>query len=69
VTVSIADQIKAAKRELAMRQSAYPRFVARGSMRQEKADEEIAAMTAIIGTLEAVAEGPQHRLTREPEKP
>lgn len=53
--VPLAEQIAAAKREAAMRRRAYPRWVSRGRMTQEKADSEIAAMDAIVATLEAVA--------------
>lgn len=50
--VSLEQQVKCARRELAMRRGAYPRFVAHGKMKQAKADEEIAAMEAILATLE-----------------
>lgn len=52
--MDIADQIAAARRELGMRRGVYPRRVADGKMKQAKADHEIAAMEAIIATLEAV---------------
>jgi hypothetical protein len=54
--ISIPDQIKAAKRELAMRKNVYPKWVASGRMKQATADHEIAAMTAIIATLEGVVQ-------------
>ncbi|HND55970.1 MAG TPA: hypothetical protein PLV92_26315 [Pirellulaceae bacterium] len=47
-------QIDAAKRELGLRRKVYPRLVAKGQLRQSSADEEIAAMTAIVETLEFV---------------
>jgi hypothetical protein len=37
-----------ALRELAMRRSAYPRWIAQGRMKQEIADREIAVMQAIV---------------------
>lgn len=52
--VTIDRQIQAARRELGMRRGAYPRFVAIGKMSQQAADGEIAAMQAIIETLERV---------------
>lgn len=54
MSVSIDRQINCAKRELSMRLGVYPRWVANGRMSQEKADDEIAAMEAIIETLEEV---------------
>ena len=45
-------QLACAQRELALRHSAYPRWVAAGKMKQSKADEEIEAMRAIVKTLE-----------------
>lgn len=52
-------QIDAAKRELDLRRKVYPRLVAKGSLRQSSADEEIAAMTAIIETLETLMRSQQ----------
>jgi GH15 family glucan-1,4-alpha-glucosidase len=54
MSVSLATQIESAKRELAMRRSAYPKWVQNGRLTQGKADHEIAAMQAIIATLEAL---------------
>jgi hypothetical protein len=51
MTVSLADQIACVKRELAMRDRAYPKFIAAGRMTQQKADSEIAAMRAVLETL------------------
>ena len=52
--VPLTDQIKAAKRELALRKSAYPKWVTSGRMKREVADYEIAAMEAILASLEAL---------------
>jgi hypothetical protein len=52
--VPLTDQIKAAKRELALRESAYPKWVQSGRMRRETAEHEIAAMRAILASLEAL---------------
>lgn len=52
--VSIEDQIKCVKRELALRKNAYVKFVARGSMKQSEADTEWERMLSVLRTLEAV---------------
>jgi hypothetical protein len=50
--ISYADQLTCAKRELALRKSAYPKWVATGRMTRDAADTEIARMQAIVQTLE-----------------
>jgi hypothetical protein len=50
--MSIADQLTCAKRELAMRRNAYPKWIASGRMKPATADHEIAAMEAIVATLQ-----------------
>lgn len=52
--MTLPDQIACARRELAMRRSAYPGWVRSGKMTQAKADHELACMAAIIDTLERV---------------
>lgn len=49
--VSIEDQLKCVRRELAMRQRVYPRWVAQSKMKQEAADRELAAMQAVHDTV------------------
>lgn len=49
--ITLAVQIKAVEREIAMRKAVYPKRIASKAMRQETADHEIAAMTAVLGTL------------------
>lgn len=44
-------QIRGAEREIALRERVYPRWVAEGKMKQDKADHEIAVMKAIRETL------------------
>jgi hypothetical protein len=56
MTISLADQIKSVEREIAMRKGVYPRRIADKKMSQTKADHEIAAMEAVLGTLRGVAE-------------
>ena len=46
--VTYAEMLACAKRELALRNSVYPRFVKQGRMKQEKADREILVMAGII---------------------
>lgn len=52
--MTLADQIAAVKREIAMRRNVYPRRVAEGRMTQAKADHEVAAMLAVLATLEGI---------------
>jgi hypothetical protein len=51
--ITIGDKIRCVAREVAMRKSAYPRFVAAGKMKQEAAEREIAVMVAVLADLEA----------------
>lgn len=50
--VPLEKQIACAKRELAVRKRCYPTWVAAKRLNVFKAEEEIAAMTAIVRTLE-----------------
>ena len=49
---SASEQLACARRELALRQSTYPKLVAAGRMTSEKAAKETAAMAAIVETLD-----------------
>ena len=51
---SIDDQIAEAERELAMRRHAYPRWVASGTLKADRAERQVKAMEAILDTLRAV---------------
>ena len=51
---SIEAQIDCVKREIAMRESAYPGWVTRKRMSQTRADREIATMRAVLDTLYVV---------------
>lgn len=51
--VPLERQIKAVERELAMRRRVYPSWVARSRMSEANADEEIAAMEAVLATLKS----------------
>ena len=52
--ISIERQIACVQRELGYRERVYARRVADGKMTQAKADDEIAAMRAVLATLEAL---------------
>jgi hypothetical protein len=52
-----SDKYACAKRELAMRQRVYPRWVEQGRMTQTKADAEIACMSAIVEDYRKICEG------------
>lgn len=52
--VSLARQIEAVRRELRLRQAVYPRRIGERRMTVDKADEELAAMEAVLETLEAI---------------
>lgn len=56
--VPIQRQIECVERELKMRLRVYPRRIAEQKMTRTFADEEIAAMQAVLETLRAV-EAPQ----------
>jgi hypothetical protein len=64
MSISIGEQLACAKREVAMRKGLYPKWVAGERMTQAKADQEIAAMEAIVATLER--EAARERLRAEP---
>lgn len=49
--MSLDEQIACVKREIAMRQRVYPRFIESGKLKQTKADYEIMAMKAVLETL------------------
>lgn len=55
--VSLKDQIACARRELAIRDKVYPRRVQTGDMTEAAMKKELAAMSAIIDTLERLERG------------
>ncbi len=55
--VPIDAQIKSAERELKFRLRVYPRWVHQNKMSQDTSNRELAAMRAIIDTLQQVARG------------
>lgn len=50
----LPDQIAAVRREIAMRERVYPRWVAAGRMTAAKAAQETQAMRDVLATLERV---------------
>jgi hypothetical protein len=52
--VPLHEQVAAAEREVRMRQRVYPGWIAKGRMKSDAADREIAAMQAIVRTLREV---------------
>lgn len=49
--IPFADQIACVRREIAMRERVYPKWVNAGRMKAEAAEREIAAMRAVLETL------------------
>jgi hypothetical protein len=48
---ALVDQIACVKREIAMRERTYPRWVSTGQMSKAKAAHETACMSAVLVTL------------------
>lgn len=55
--IKLAEQIRCARRELAMRVSFYPNLIKSGRMREDQAQREIDTMQAILDTLEGLERG------------
>lgn len=53
----MGEQIACVRREIAMRERVYPRWVQDRRMAQATADREIACMRAVLATLEAIEKG------------
>lgn len=49
--ITLDDEVACVRREIAMRERAYPRWVAQGRMTQEKANDELRAMRAVLSRL------------------
>lgn len=54
--ISLEEQIAEVERELRLREHVYPRFIESKKMRQEKADKCMAAMRAVLSTLQSIKE-------------
>jgi hypothetical protein len=61
-TIPYSEQLKEVRRELAKRETVFPRFVAEGKMSQRKADYHMEAMRAVAETLKPLAEAEQPEL-------
>lgn len=55
--IPLTEQIKCVEREISMRERVYPAWVQANRMTQRKADDEIAAMRAVLETLRGVERG------------
>jgi len=53
--ISLDAQIACVRREIGMRERVYPKWVSAGRMKQDAADRELAAMRAVLATLEMLA--------------
>lgn len=53
LTFTVADKLACAKRELAMRERVYPRWVKDQRMTKENSEKEIAIMRAIVADYQA----------------
>jgi hypothetical protein len=53
-SIPFADQIACVRREIAMRERVYPKWVNAGRMKAEAAEREIAAMRAVLETLSSL---------------
>lgn len=49
---SLLDQLAAARRELALRRNAYPKWIASGRMSESMAQHEIECMEAIVASIQ-----------------
>lgn len=50
-TITLDEKIACIRREIGMRQRVYPRWVEIGRLTQDKADDEIAVMQAVLEDL------------------
>jgi hypothetical protein len=57
VVISLQRQLQAVRREIRLRQQAYPRLIAVHRMSPKRANEELAAMRAVEQTLLELIEG------------
>lgn len=62
MTIPLRQQVAELRREIAMRESVYPRWVRDGRMKQQEADHRVAAMKAALETVQRVADGNQQTM-------
>lgn len=60
-TVDLPAQLKCAQRELKIRRDVYPAWVRAGRMNVFTAEDEMAAMAAIVKTLQGLVDGGKSR--------
>jgi hypothetical protein len=53
--ITLVDQIRCVRREVAMRTSYYPNLIRSGRLRESQAEHELQAMEAVLATLEELA--------------
>ena len=53
--ITIDEQVAEVKREIAMRQRLYPKWIEAGSMKKSKADFQILVMEAVLISLQEIA--------------
>lgn len=53
---TLTEQIESVRRELSIRQDAYPRWVDAGRLNRDVAEHEIDCMKSVLATLVAVSE-------------
>lgn len=54
--MTLEEQIRSVKRELALRARVYPSLIQKGKLTAETAEHEVAAMRAVLRTLEGFAQ-------------
>lgn len=55
--IPLSEQLKEVRREVALRQRVYPRWIANGKMSQATADRHLDLMRAVAETLAKLVEG------------
>jgi len=55
--ITLGMQVACVRREIQMRERVYPKLVGAGKMKQHIADIEMAAMRAVLATLEKLVNG------------
>ena len=53
--IPLEQQIAEVRREIALRQHVYPKFVTKGTLSQAQADKQQRAMIAVLATLQGIA--------------
>ena len=66
--MDISEQIKCIKREIGMRKRVYPRWVENGNMTKEKAEHELAAMSAVLETLQSLEPASEDMFSVKPDR-